>query len=262
MEITNTNGRIIVIGDLHGMYDETIELLDKCQITDSDTLIFLGDLVDRGPDNGKCVDFVMNREKVQGAPACILGNHEDRHLSYYSFDEKGQTPNISSPFHVATRLQLTKEHYEYFKKLPLYIKLPQYNAICVHAGVFPGRPIEAQDRHNLLHIQCINPTKHHKTSWPSKVPKGEEGWKFWTHFFSGPERIIFGHSVLDKPLITEFAVGIDGGAVFGRQHHALILPDWRIVSVTSNNDFGRGRRGTQSENVKKFLIHGDISTYS
>ena len=41
--------RTIVIGDLHGCYDEALELLDKVGATSSDRIIFTGDLVDRGP---------------------------------------------------------------------------------------------------------------------------------------------------------------------------------------------------------------------
>lgn len=53
--IVNSTGRIIVVGDLHGCYAETIELLDQLQVTSCDTVIFCGDLVDRGPENKKCI---------------------------------------------------------------------------------------------------------------------------------------------------------------------------------------------------------------
>ena len=44
------SARTIVIGDLHGCYDEAIELLTKVGATSSDRVIFAGDLVDRGPN--------------------------------------------------------------------------------------------------------------------------------------------------------------------------------------------------------------------
>jgi hypothetical protein len=70
------------------------------------------------------------------------------------------------------------------------------------------------------------------TCWPSKVPNEPE-WGFWTKFWRGPERIVFGHSVLTQPLVSEFATGIDGGCCFGLELWALILPDWEIVKVKS-----------------------------
>jgi hypothetical protein len=200
----------------------------------------------------------MRREDIQGKPACVLGNHEQRHLGYRVLDEEGHDSKCVIPTHISTRAQLTDQHYDYFKRLPLYLRLPEYNAVVVHAGVYPGRTIEEQDKHHLLHIQMINPPDI-ETKWPSKCPVG---WKFWTHFWDGPERIIFGHSVFDKPLVTEKAVGIDGGACFGRQLHALILPEWEIVSVAGKHDHGKGSRGRSNEKIKMILVHGDVSTYS
>jgi len=263
--------KTIIISDLHGMYDEAIELLDKCKVTASDRVIYQGDLVDRGPDNDKCVDLAMRREKIQGLPACILGNHESVHINHEIDFQKNKLrlpsylPSIP-PTHIATRLQLRPEHHEYFKRLPFYIRLPEYNAVVVHAGVFPGKTIEQQDPHHLLHIQMIdpydkwgNPSYNKKTMWPSKSP---ESWKFWTNFWDGPEKIIFGHSVLDKCLITDKVWGIDGGACFGGTLNALILPGWEIVSVKSTRNYGKGKRGRDPNDIRKFLIHGDVSTFS
>lgn len=270
------NGRTIVVGDLQGCYNETIKLLEKCKATADDHVIFAGDLVDRGPDGGKCIDLAIRREAIQGKPASILGNHEERHLHYRDLEDKGRTVNVTVPSHVATRLQLEKRHYDYIRRMPLFIRLPEHNAVVVHAGVYPGRPIEAQDPHHLLHIQMIqpydkwgNPTRNMRSIWPSRVPDNEDGWGFWTKFWDGPERVIFGHSVFDKPLITDKVCGIDGGCCFGRDLHAVILPSWEIVTVKGTVDYGKGVRGRPSEeevlrgaHVRKFLIHDDVSTFS
>jgi len=270
--------RTIVIGDLHGMHDATVKLLDKCKVRPEDHVIFLGDLIDRGPDSGKCVDLVMHREKVQGRTACILGNHESRHIEYHEIEQKKGKVHVDIPTHVATRLQLREEHYDYFKRMPKFIRLPEHNAVCVHAGVFPGRKIEEQSDRHLLHIQMLEELSQpfetgrarfgEKTCWPSRTPSGGH-WRFWTHFWDGPERIIFGHSVLDKPLVTDKVVGIDGGAVFGHWLHAVILPGWEIISVPGERDYGKGYRGRPSEEetirgnrINKYLVHGDVSTYS
>lgn len=251
--------RTIIIGDLQGMYDETISLLNKCNVTPHDRVIFTGDLVDRGPDNDKCIDLAIKYEQLQGSPASVLGNHEEKHLHYRNKEERGKDPNVQVQSHIRTRMQLKAHHYAYMRTMPLYIRLHEYNAVVVHAGVFPGRTIEEQDPHHLLHIQMINPKEGTKTMWPSKAP---HDWKFWTHFWDGPERIIFGHSVLDRPLITDKVYGIDGGACFGRNLYALILPTWEVVSVSSNKDHGHGQRGRSSENIALVNVHGDVNTFS
>lgn len=264
--LVNPGGRIICIGDLHGMYDETIELLEVCKATKADKIVFLGDLIDRGPDNDKCVDLAMQIERDQNAPACILGNHEDKHMYYVHKERQGINPNVRAPTHVATRMQLQPKHYDYFERLPYYIRFPEHNAVAVHAGCFPHVPIEGQNPHHLLHLQMIKPEEGKESKWPSKAP---EGWRFWTNHWCGPEKVIFGHSVLSEPLVTDYAVGIDGGAVFGRELWAYSLPDGQIYRVQAKHDYGKGVRGRPSEEellrgakINTYRIHGEVLTFS
>src|SRR5690242_18445559 len=79
--IVNTEGRIICVGDLHGCFDEAIDMFDLLKVTSKDTVVFLGDLIDRGQDNDKCVDLAMQHE-------CVMGNHEDRHCRYSLQEER------------------------------------------------------------------------------------------------------------------------------------------------------------------------------
>lgn len=61
------------IADIHGCYDKYIEMLEKIQFSDGDTLYFLGDAVDRGADGVKILLDMMERKNV----VPLLGNHED-----------------------------------------------------------------------------------------------------------------------------------------------------------------------------------------
>ncbi len=214
--------RTIVIGDLHGCFDEAITLLDRLAVTSSDRVIFAGDLVDRGPKPRECVELAMKYE-------CVLGNHEEKHLQ-----QRKRAAEKLTPDHLKTRDALADEHFEYFAKLPRFIRLPEFGAAVVHAGCFPAVPLEQQSTHHLLHLQHINPPAT-KSFWPSKAPADH---RFWTNFWQGPERIIFGHSVLDRPLMSRWAVGIDTGAVFGHGLTALVLPDWTLVTVPSRDASG------------------------
>lgn len=256
--------RTIVVGDLHGCYEEAIALLEKCKVKASDRVIFAGDLIDRGPHNDKCIDLAIRRERIQGAPSCIMGNHEETHLRHQAAFVKNGSVGQIPPSHVATRAQLRQEHYDWMALLPSFIKLPEHNAVVVHAGVFPGREIEHQSHRHLHHVQMIKPQEANQTGdmqaneksiWPSRVPAGDDSWKFWTQFWDGPERIIFGHTVLDKPLVSEKAVGIDGGCCFGRELWAVVLPDWEIVSVKSVQPADNKRIGT-------YKVYGDVGAFS
>src|SRR5690349_22498966 len=102
--------RTIVIGDLHGCYDEAVALLRKLAVQPSDRVIFAGDLVDRGPKPRECVELAMQHE-------CILGNHEEKHLQ-----QQRRASEKLSPDHLRTRSALEDRHYEYFAKLPKLIR--------------------------------------------------------------------------------------------------------------------------------------------
>jgi diadenosine tetraphosphatase ApaH/serine/threonine PP2A family protein phosphatase len=232
--------RTIVIGDLHGCFDETVELISALQVTSSDRVIFAGDLVDRGPKPRECVELAMQHE-------CVLGNHEEKHLQ-----QRRSPAEKLSPAHLFTREQLGDEHYAYFEKLPLFLRLPEFNSAVVHAGAFPGVPLEQQKANHLLHIQHIKPPTT-KSYWPSKAPVD---YSFWTNFWRGPERLIFGHSVLDRPLVTPWAVGVDTGAVFGRGLTALVLPDWELKTVVTR-DYSGGRK-----TVASYPVQGGVMAFS
>ena len=232
--------RTIVIGDLHGCYDEALELLDRVAATSSDRIIFTGDLVDRGPKRRECVELAMKHQ-------CILGNHEEKHLQ-----QRRRKDTELLPDHLETRQSLAPEHLDYFATLPHFIHLPEHNAAVVHAGVLPGKSVEEQEPYHLLHAQYVRPPER-KSFWPSKAP---EGYQFWTHHWKGPERIIFGHTVVDRPLVTEHAVGIDTGCVYGRSLTAVILPSWELVSVPAREPYRGGK------SVALIRAHGDVSVFS
>jgi hypothetical protein len=179
---------------------------------------------------------------------CILGNHEEKHLQ-----QAKRAAEKLSPDHLRTRDALTDRHYAYFATLPTLIRLPEANAAVVHAGAYPGVALEAQDPYHFLHIQSIKPPAR-KSYWPSKAPVDH---RFWTNYWSGPERLVFGHSVLSQPLVTEHAVGIDTGAVYGGGLTAVVLPEWRLVTVPSPDYTGGKKRG-----IARYAVHGEIAAFS
>jgi serine/threonine protein phosphatase 1 len=232
--------RTIVIGDLHGCYDEALELLDRLAVGRDDRVVFAGDLVDRGPKPRECVELAMSHE-------CILGNHEEKHLH-----QRERKDADLSPDHLRTRRALGSDHLAYFERLPTFVRLPEHGAVVVHAGVMPNVAIESQDPYHLLHAQCVRPPEK-KSYWPSKAPPTHA---FWTSHWRGPERVIFGHTVFDAPLVSEHAVGIDTGCCFGGPLTAVVLPGWQIVSVPSRQP----RR--EDRGVARYRVHGGVHAYS
>ena len=70
----------IAIGDIHGFLDPLTDLLAhlRSEVTTDDTVVFLGDYIDRGPDSKACIDAILAFEQdIAGAVVCLRGNHED-----------------------------------------------------------------------------------------------------------------------------------------------------------------------------------------
>ncbi len=67
--------RTFAFGDIHGCHDQLKTLLNAITPTPSDTLIFLGDIIDRGADSKGVLDTIRELEKVCHVIA-IMGNHE------------------------------------------------------------------------------------------------------------------------------------------------------------------------------------------
>lgn len=206
--------RTIVVGDIHGCYEELIQLLNKVQLRDEDSLVSLGDIVDRGADSVKVYDFLKNRPNT----IVLMGNHERKHLR-----------NTLSYSQEIVKLQFGKRYDEFLEwanDLPYYYETPE--AILVHAAVEDGKPIEKQAEEVLC--GCTAGEKHLSKRY---------GNIYWTELYNGKKPVIFGHHVVgDRPLIVEGKIyGIDTGACHGARLTGLVLPSFETFQVQSPKDY-------------------------
>ena len=74
-----TTSRTIVVGDIHGCFEELQTLLASINFHEKDELISIGDLVDRGPHPKEVISFFMNTPNAYA----IMGNHEDKHVRLF-----------------------------------------------------------------------------------------------------------------------------------------------------------------------------------
>lgn len=124
------------ISDIHGEYDLFLKLLDKIGFRDSDRLIVLGDVIGKGLNAVKLVDFLRSSSNID----VICGNHEYDFINYYtglmrSYDG-GDIEYVFSKlkkFFPTEGDRLTFDAVDYLESLPYYIETENY--ICVHAGV-------------------------------------------------------------------------------------------------------------------------------
>ena len=71
-------GKIFAIGDIHGCYDQLLALMKKIPIDfKRDTLVFMGDYIDRGAKSVEVIDFLVKLKKRVPGIIFLKGNHED-----------------------------------------------------------------------------------------------------------------------------------------------------------------------------------------
>ncbi|MGU8989570.1 metallophosphoesterase family protein (plasmid) [Clostridium perfringens] len=123
-----------VISDLHGCFEKFSKMLSTINFTDRDTLYILGDIIDRGPDSLKIIDFIVCKKNI----VWIKGNHEEL------FEDYCETGDGSlwfynggkSTFEEISKRGLDFQNclYEYIRKLPLYKVVDKF--ILVHGGLY------------------------------------------------------------------------------------------------------------------------------
>src|SRR5258708_13078196 len=69
---SKSEGRTIVVGDIHGCYDELMELLDKVGFAKKDRLVSVGDLIAKGPKSREVLELFMSDERL----STVIGNHD------------------------------------------------------------------------------------------------------------------------------------------------------------------------------------------
>ena len=208
-----------VIGDIHGCHASLVALLDKMIQPLADTIVFLGDYVDRGPDSRKVVDTVLALQKAHGRVITLMGNHDFLFLQYLTGQEEPLFLNVGgretlasyglSPS--ASREEVARlvppEHRRFFNSLPLLWE--DQHAVYVHAGLQPGRHLSQQTQQWCL--------------W------AREAFLHSSYDFGKP--VVFGHTTFDEPFVAADKIGIDTGAVYGGRLTALLLPEREFVSV-------------------------------
>jgi hypothetical protein len=207
--------RTIIVGDVHGCSRELGELLDLVAPTSDDRLLFVGDLVARGPDSHGVIGIVR---EVGGKS--VLGNHEARLLEVRHAQLRGETQPAVGVRYEALYRDLSDSDWALLDALPLFIDLPDHDARIVHAGVVPGKPFREQDAWTLTNIRSVA---------PDGSASSEAGAESWGATYRGKPHIVFGHDARRRLQIYPWATGIDTGCVYGGSLTALVLPQGETV---------------------------------
>lgn len=171
--------RAYAVGDIHGRLDLLDALLEQIgkdladRPADKVALVFLGDLIDRGPDSAGVIERVRTLGNVPARTGCLLGNHEEMFLRTldgepsiaYDWLRFGGDACVESYGINASALQAMDEariaatlaeavppaHVDFLRGCGDTFSFGDY--LFVHAGIRPGVPIEEQEPHDLRWIR-------------------------------------------------------------------------------------------------------------
>jgi serine/threonine protein phosphatase 1 len=200
-------GRLFAVGDIHGCAAELEVLLRGLPAAPGDTIAFVGDYVDRGPDSRAVIDQLIALRDKNGIRTVFLkGNHEDMCLAYLgrpghwgeSWHLNGGLTTLRSwgiDPHLPGREaadKLPAGHLDFLEALQKTHATERW--LLVHAGIRPEVPLDEQDEEDLYWIR-------------------EE---FIAQPHSLPQTIIFGHTPSRRVFVDlPYKIGIDTGCVYG-----------------------------------------------
>lgn len=221
--------RVIAIGDVHGCIDELQDLLRKCDYRPGDLIVFLGDLVSKGPDSISVVQMAREIGAIG-----VRGNHDFEVIRWHQAIKAGVDPPVvgSEHFHIASGL--TNADMKWMYSLPWFISSKELGTLFVHAGFVSGIRLAKQNPRLMMNMRSILPdgtvTSKFFNNWP------------WARLWDGPQTVLFGHDA-DRGLQQyEHAIGLDTGCVYGGRLTACILPERRLVSVSARREYFKYRR--------------------
>ena len=213
------NGYAYAVGDIHGCYDELCELLaliedDIKSLDDSPkSIVFLGDLMDRGPQSNEVIEHLMNFKPEYATPIFLMGNHEEVFLNVLSgsvgalaswfefggrscvrsYGVKNLGEILSNPDNLLFRIQnkVPQSHIDFIRSFQETFQFGPY--LCVHAGIKPRVPIEQQRVKDLRWIRA----------------------EFMKYKKPHPFIIVHGHTIVKTPELLSNRIAVDTGTYEG-----------------------------------------------
>ncbi len=133
------DNRIFAIGDIHGCFNSFKELIEKkIKIVKCDSIILLGDYIDRGTDSNKVIDYVIDLTNQGYNIIPLLGNHEQMLIDAWNDKNyiarwilNGGSETLKS-FGINSISELDNKYLDFFYNLKPYVKIK--NHFFVHAG--------------------------------------------------------------------------------------------------------------------------------
>ena len=241
---TNEQGPFDIIGDIHGCFDELVELLKELgyEISmqpDGETVvkppqgrkaIFVGDFVDRGPKVAEVLRLVMRMQEADAA-ICVPGNHDVKLARALHGRNVKPTHGLAE-----TLSQLEKESTEFKTQIAAFIDglvshyvLDDGKLVVAHAGMKAELQGRASGRVREFALYGETTGETDDFGLPIRVN--------WADEYRGNAMVVYGHTPVPEPQWVNRTINIDTGCVFGGKLTALRYPEKELVSVPAHQTY-------------------------
>ncbi|SNT50145.1 polynucleotide kinase-phosphatase [Asanoa hainanensis] len=237
-------GPFDVIGDVHGCRSELETLLTRLGWTlrrdeagrpvgaehpEGRTAVFVGDLVDRGPDSPGVLRLVMGMVRA-GTALCVNGNHEAKLLRKL----RGKQVTVSHGL-AETLEQLDGEDGEFVADATRFVDglvshyiLDGGKLAVAHAGIKEEYQGRASGRVRAFCLYGDTTGETDEYGLPVRYP--------WADDYRGPATVVYGHTPTVDPQWVNNTICIDTGCVFGGALTALRYPERTLVAVPAERE--------------------------
>ena len=230
-------GPFDLIGDIHGCGAELVALLQRLGYTgspprhpDGRRVIFLGDLVDRGPEIPQVLRLAMDMVEA-GSALCLPGNHEMKLLRKLSGREVKVSHGLAE-----TLQQLAAEPPEFITRLRGFLDalVPHYvldggKLVVAHAGLKQSLQGRASGpvRDFALYGETTGETDQYGLPVRYK----------WAEEYRGDALVVYGHTPVPEPEWLNNTLCIDTGCVYGGRLTALRYPERELTAVPAAREY-------------------------
>ncbi|WP_053913747.1 polynucleotide kinase-phosphatase [Streptomyces sp. TP-A0875] len=244
-DLTHLTGPFDIIGDVHGCSAELESLLATLGYEDGvhpegRTAVFVGDLVDRGPDSPGVLRRVMAMVK-SGAALCVPGNHEQKYGRHLHGRQVRPTHGLAETLDQMAREseEFRAEVREFIDSLVSHYVLDGGRLVVCHAGLperYHGRT-SGRVRSHALYGDTTGETD--EFGLPVRYP--------WAEDYRGRAAVVYGHTPVPSATWLNNTLCLDTGAVFGGRLTALRWPERQIVDVPAERVWYEPVRPLRSE---------------
>ncbi|MGW4880343.1 polynucleotide kinase-phosphatase [Streptomyces sp. NPDC004262] len=244
-DLTHLTGPFDIVGDIHGCSTELEALLAKLGYADGvhpegRTAVFVGDLVDRGPDSPGVLRRVMSMVR-SGNALCVPGNHENKYGRHLKGRKVQHTHGLAETIEqmAGESEEFTRQVREFIDGLVSHYVLDGGRLVVCHAGLpekYHGRT-SGRVRSHALYGDTTGETD--EFGLPVRYP--------WAEDYRGRAAVVYGHTPVPEATWLNNTICLDTGAVFGGKLTALRWPERELVDVPAERVWYEPARPLRTE---------------